>query len=387
MSHPSRARRPSRYPPTESDRPYSHTIKSDSVRPEDSISNHPPRHASRRGPGSNRYGHNVFHPSSGAKTKPLGRSREQSNPDDSLCMAVLAAPRRSPSTRWPPDNKRLSVRLRYRSDQGDYSCHVAITKLPDQPSTKSTLQPRYRNERPQGRSIESQSRPRKSDRDYRGRHHTTRHSGGEKARDQGGNHNGSTRRHRSGDGSMMTVHNTKSMRGEYETDFRETMVSPVMVSPSATEAAATRRMRSSRSKNESSLPKTSGAPIHGAYDGPTRMESDSVSHGNAGRSRRQSDLPTHETATQTNSGVGGIDSAFNDHFRSHASTSEPTDEKRSRPEQTTRRSSNKHPSRPERTELGGHPTRHHSRPDDGSHYAYEKSKKTTTYRSGCCTIL
>lgn len=297
-------------------------------------------------------------------------------------MAVLATRRRTPSKRCPPDEKRLSVRLRYRSDQGDYSCHVAITKLPEQQSTKSTLQPRFRNERPQGKSIESQSRPRKSDRDYRGRNQTTRHSGGEKERERAENDNGPTRRHRSGDGSKITVQSTKSAERDYETDFRETMDSPV----------ATRRMGSSRSRNQTSLPKTYGAPIHGAYDGATRTESDPVSHGNDGRSRRQGDLAIHEKATQTYPDDQGMTSLSRDSALEYDSTSsrparEPPVEERPRSKHTGRRSSNKHPSRSERTELGGHPPRHHSRPDDGSHDAYEKSKKTTTYRSGCCTIL
>ena len=383
MDRSSRFTHPPRYSPTESDRPYSRTRSSAELRPEDSISNHPPRQARRRGRRSKPNRHNVSGPSTGTQSKNFGRSRAQSTPlQHSLGIAVFPDHQLRPSERWLPGQKRVSVDVRYQSDELDHSCHAVVTKQPGQTWTTSILHPRFANEQSRRKSGGSQPRPRRPDRNYRQRNHTTRFGDDEKEREQGGNKEEATRRHRSGDGSMMTFQSTKNAEGEYGTDFCETMVSRV-----ATEGAATGRNRSSRSRNKSSLPETYGATVHRAHDGPARTDSASVSHGYAGRLRRQGDLSTHEMAIQTHPCVGDIDSAFKNHFSSPASTPESTDEKRSRPEHTTRRSPNKHPSRSERTELGGHPPRHHSSPDDGSHYAYEKSKKTTTYRSGCCTIL
>ena len=152
-------------------------------------------------------------------------------------------------------------------------------------------------------------------------------------------------------------------------------------------ATTTRRHGGSTTKKKANDSQGSRVPIYDAHSSPARTESLPEVGDMAVRSSRQG-YTTHETATQSHSCVGDIDSAFNNHFSSPAPTPESTDEKRSRPEQTTRRSSNKHPSRPENPGSRGHPPNQHSRPD-GSHYAYEKSKskKTTTYRSGCCTIL
>ena len=201
-----------------------------------------------------------------------------------------------------------------------------------------------------------------------------------------------SRREEGGPGGFQSNDGMPEIRGENLQSYTESTErgykyqrSHQKMSSREEAATTTRRHGGSTTKRKANDSQGSRLPIYDAHSSPARTESLREMGDMAVRSSSQGYM-TRETATQSDPCVGDIDSAFKDDFRSPDSTSEPTDEKRSRPEQTTRRSSNKHPSRTENTGSRGHPPNQHSRPD-GSTYSYRKSKQTTTYRSGCCTIL